>query len=413
MMGPYPSGSWALQWLDLLREEGVYLSRGMLRNALHMCSNRQDVYGLLEVLYAAQREDMRHSSHSSHSSYSSRHDDEDLGGRRGRNSGSGGRHGVGEYQYGALGGDGDSDGSDGGAAEDYTTLRQRDWNKACVSAWHSRVADMPSESFKEAFTEVMRLMRESGVELETSTTRTLLRFLVHTQPKSEITWKIVRRLYRDKSFPVCHIELVALSALLLRRLSSQRNNNAFALATPLYRSENYLFVYPGALTHIVDQVSRQLESLSEDFVHAFELAWRDVHSAGGRRRLYDLMLRTVSAKGQRGELIRSTSEETRQVISLVCAYSAYLVGAQDSEHRQAYDLLYAVESLNREADEHQLAVQQREEEEEREGGDADGTGMDATGRRTKGQADDMQDPVDNYHRDETDDEDRGNGRRKY
>jgi hypothetical protein len=27
----------------------------------------------------------------------------------------------------------------------------------------------------------MRLMRESGVELETSTTRTLLRFLVHTQ----------------------------------------------------------------------------------------------------------------------------------------------------------------------------------------------------------------------------------------
>ena len=60
-------------------------------------------------------------------------------------------------------------------------LRQRDWNKACVAAWHSRVADMPAEAFREAFTEVMRLMRESGVELETSTTRTLLRFLVHTQ----------------------------------------------------------------------------------------------------------------------------------------------------------------------------------------------------------------------------------------
>ena len=77
------------------------------------------------------------------------------------------------------------------------------------------------------------------------------------QPSSEITWKIVRRLYRDKAYPVCHVELVALTALLLRRLSAHRA--AFALAAPLYRSENYLFVYPGALTHIIDQVSRHVD----------------------------------------------------------------------------------------------------------------------------------------------------------
>ena len=38
-------------------------------------------------------------------------------------------------------------------------------------------------------------MRESNVSLEASTTRTLLRFLVHTQPTSDITWKIVRYAY--------------------------------------------------------------------------------------------------------------------------------------------------------------------------------------------------------------------------
>ena len=38
-----------LQWLDVLRDEGLYLSRGLLRNALHMCAERRDVYGLLEV----------------------------------------------------------------------------------------------------------------------------------------------------------------------------------------------------------------------------------------------------------------------------------------------------------------------------------------------------------------------------
>jgi len=40
------------QWLDLLRDEGLYLSRGLLRNALHMCAERRDVYGLLEVRVA-------------------------------------------------------------------------------------------------------------------------------------------------------------------------------------------------------------------------------------------------------------------------------------------------------------------------------------------------------------------------
>ena len=49
LMNSYASSDWALQWLDLLREEGLFLSRGLLRNTLHMCSERKDVYGVLEV----------------------------------------------------------------------------------------------------------------------------------------------------------------------------------------------------------------------------------------------------------------------------------------------------------------------------------------------------------------------------
>jgi hypothetical protein len=95
----------------------------------------------------------------------------------------------------------------------------------------------------------MRLMREFGVDLEPSTTRTLLRFLVHTQPASELTWKIIHRLYRDKGAQVTHIECIAATVLLLQRLP--RDDRAIVtLARPLYRSENYLFVYPGALTEV-------------------------------------------------------------------------------------------------------------------------------------------------------------------
>ena len=91
-----------------------------------------------------------------------------------------------------------------------------------------------------------------------------------------------------------------------------------------------------------------------------------MYSTHGRATLYQLMLRTVSAKGQRTELIRTANDDTRRVISLVCAYSAYLIGAQDGQYRQAYDLLYAIESLNREAEEYQVALAQQLEEEEQE-----------------------------------------------
>jgi hypothetical protein len=252
MMSSYPSGAWGLQWIDLFREEGLYTSRGLLRNVLYMCSERHDLYGLLEVLYTAQEEDANITS--------ANRNDRRGGSKRSSSSGSGSggetlkiRHGTGEYQSEDIDSEADSGGdiltdSDADGKTYERALRQRDWNKACLAAWHCRVIEMPPESFKSAFTEIMGLMREADVQLETSTSRTLLRFLVHTQPSSDITWKMLRRIYRDKSFPVCHIELVALSLILLKRIPNHRS--AFTLASPLYRTENYLFVYPSALTTV-------------------------------------------------------------------------------------------------------------------------------------------------------------------
>ena len=57
MSADFPSSCWGLQMLDLLSENNLYHSPGVLRNISAMCRNRQDIYGLLEVLYAAQEED--------------------------------------------------------------------------------------------------------------------------------------------------------------------------------------------------------------------------------------------------------------------------------------------------------------------------------------------------------------------
>ena len=75
-----------------------------------------------------------------------------------------------------------------------------------------------------------------------------------------------------------------------------------------------------------------------------------MHSINGRKSLSELLLRTVSMNGQRDNLINNSSPEVRDAISLACLYSAYLSCSQDLNYRIAYDLLYLIESLNREAD---------------------------------------------------------------
>jgi hypothetical protein len=108
------------------------------------------------------------------------------------------------------------------------------------------------------------------------------------------------------------------------------------------------------------------------FIESFEPAWQHLHSQGGRDALYTLMLQTVSMRGRRTEMVRDASEETRRAVSLVCAYTAYLVAAHDGSYRRAFDLLYAVESLCKEAEEYQVSL--AEAEAEREGEDEEEEG---------------------------------------
>ena len=120
MRTAYPSACWGLLWLDLLDEQRIPLNRGLLRNVLTMAGNRGDVYALLELLYAARRAE---ASGVTDSRFSAVVDDSPIA-------------------------------EEADDLESDRLLRQRDWNRACQAAWHSRVKDLPSDSFREAFTEV-------------------------------------------------------------------------------------------------------------------------------------------------------------------------------------------------------------------------------------------------------------------
>ena len=120
---------------------------------------------------------------------------------------------------------------------------------------------------------------------------------------------------------------------------------------------------------MVDTVVRNVDFFGMDFVKKFEGSWKHLHSREGRDGLYSLMLHTVSIRGRRSELIQNASDDTRRAVSLITAYASYLVAAQDESYRRAFDLLYAAESLNREADEleAQAAESSREADEDGEG----------------------------------------------
>ena len=163
-MFDYPSSEWGLLSLqalyDLDDDSGgggpdLEASASLLRNVIKMSSSRNDVYGLLEVLHLSARRT------NNNPSFRNKERREQVG-----------------------------------DAEVPLGLRTSDWNLACHVAFHSREAGIPPASFDSAFSEVVRLMREANVEFEEGTMRTLLRYLVYSQPAGELTARITKRLSR-------------------------------------------------------------------------------------------------------------------------------------------------------------------------------------------------------------------------
>ena len=87
-------------------------------------------------------------------------------------------------------------------------------------------------------------MREAQVDMDEELHAPLLRFLVYTEPEADLTGRILKKFYRDKSITISHIECVSLTSLMLRRLPEMHlQTGKIQLSRPLYRSPNYLFVY--------------------------------------------------------------------------------------------------------------------------------------------------------------------------
>jgi len=161
---------------------------------------------------------------------------------------------------------------------------------------------------------------------------------------------------------------------MLQRISSVYDTHKIVLTKPLYKAEAYLLLYPEGFSHLMDVVVKHSDFFGDDFLAKFEAAWAKIHSQQGRQGLYELLSRAMSveveggaeaASGSRYEgrsgsgggggnamrksLVEDSRGETRAAVAVLSVYSAFLMSFFEGQHRKAFELLYAAESIHEEA----------------------------------------------------------------
>ena len=163
---------------------------------------------------------------------------------------------------------------------------------------------------------------------------------------------------------------------MLQRISSVYDTHKIVLTKPLYKAEAYLLLYPEGFSHLMDVVVKHSDFFGDDFLAKFEAAWAKIHSQQGRQGLYELLSRAMSVESAGGaeggaeaasgsgyegrsgsggrnamrkSLVEDSRGETRAAVAVLSVYSAFLMSFFEGQHRKAFELLYAAESIHEEA----------------------------------------------------------------
>jgi hypothetical protein len=130
-------------------------------------------------------------------------------------------------------------------------VRYSDWQSACYICWNPKHRDISSETNTTIFLELLRIMRQHGVELHASNVKQLLKFLVKSKEDNAATMKILRMIYdqSDNTLKVERVELVMMTTVLLRAMKQSPNLLSSAIVNGRMGS-NYLSVFPATLVEV-------------------------------------------------------------------------------------------------------------------------------------------------------------------
>lgn len=141
-------------------------------------------------------------------------------------------------------------------------LSEAVWSKVMTATWHGgtrylhglmrdRVFAQVSEhrlcskymmiySFASIF-QVLDFIKQCSGELDSESVAVLMRYLYFKKDAHNIfLYKIIDRLYKDKTQPITHFECTVLCALLFHRSSFLRTNKFFEMAQPVFSSSRFI-----------------------------------------------------------------------------------------------------------------------------------------------------------------------------
>ena len=97
-----------------------------------------------------------------------------------------------------------------------------------------------------------------------------------------------------------------------------------------------------------------IHKIGVEFLKPFELNWIKLQTTDGRRNLCKLLVDILDNDDMsvRRTLIKTDNAEIRDAICLISIYVSYLLSIHDSRYRQAYDLLYVVNTMYMESDDY-------------------------------------------------------------
>lgn len=217
-------------------------------------------------------------------------------------------------------------------------LTAKDWGCALNICWKNSQFSFNQNTKQRLFMEMIRMMKDYGMDVQTNNVKQLVEFLVDTDQQhiSDSISKIMKKINDDKTYCVSNSEILVFSKLLMRSTI----NGYIYLKVSNKTKIDFIFTSAIALDKFYGYIIFYKEILGPEFISKFELAWKHIFSLEGRSALFDLMLFSLSEGGYAHSLYRTPWYKFRDMITILVVYSSSLICMHDKRYRDAFELIY-------------------------------------------------------------------------
>eukprot|EP01039_Chlorochromonas_danica_P008266 gene8266-9115_t len=329
----YPSVSWMLLLVQELQLRQHPLPYGTLQSMLRMATSRVDLYGVLEVMHVAMREKELCKT----SVYQSK-----LRALRSM------RRLVVPSDWDIEDQDVTADDSHDSYDDSTTTvavgdsLYSKDWSGACVQVFIKRpLMHLPKAIYKDAFLELLGLMRRYGVEMDAPALRILMRFLRQSMHNSQHLPVLLQRVFTDTNYVLDQDECAVLALQLIDKFNL---GDLFSPSPLQFTLGSYLALQPGCRDAVLRELLKAIayDEDMDEVRRTKELFEKSVDSEG-RLELAKLLHQRLQILS---EVPKSNSRRSRvDLFAPSIVYTSYLLSHYDGQHRLSYELMYKVLEL--------------------------------------------------------------------